>query len=228
MRTACPGPESERMRAQLGATQETGAVKYFVDMEKSRGNYVVDVDGNRMLDMFSHIASLPIGYNNPHMLAVFQNPANLTWLAHRPALFNLPPAGWAERIQSTLMRVAPPGLTHVTTQMCGSCANENAMKQVYIAVANARRAATGLAGPTAEELESSMVNRSPGAKPYKIMSFHGAFHGRTHGCLSITHSKPIHKLDVPAYDWPIAPFPKLVYPLADNVDANAAEEVSLF
>ena len=83
------------------------------------------------------------------MLAVFQNPANLTWLAHRPALFNLPPAGWAERIQSTLMRVAPPGLTHVTTQMCGSCANENAMKQVYIAVANARRAATGLAGPTA-------------------------------------------------------------------------------
>ena len=126
------------------------------------------------------------------------------------------------------MRVAPPGLTHVTTQMCGSCANENAMKQVYIAVANARRAATGLAGPTAEELESSMVNRSPGAKPYKIMSFHGAFHGRTHGCLSITHSKPIHKLDVPAYDWPIAPFPKLVYPLADNVDANAAEEVSLF
>ena len=42
------------MRAQLGATQETGAVKYFVDMEKSRGNYVVDVDGNRMLDMFAH------------------------------------------------------------------------------------------------------------------------------------------------------------------------------
>ena len=150
MRTPCPGPESERMRAQLGATQETGAVKYFVDMEKSRGNYVVDVDGNRMLDMFSHIASLPIGYNNPRMLDVFRDPANLTWLAHRPALFNLPPAGWAERIQSTLMRVAPPGLTHVTTQMCGSCANENAMKQVYIAVANARRAADGLAGPTRE------------------------------------------------------------------------------
>ena len=224
MRTPCPGPESERMRAQLGATQETGAVKYFVDMEKSRGNYVVDVDGNRMLDMFSHIASLPIGYNNPRMLDVFRDPANLTWLAHRPALFNLPPAGWAERIQSTLMRVAPPGLTHVTTQMCGSCANENAMKQVYIAVANARRAADGLAGPTPEELESSMVNSAPGAKPYKIMSFHGAFHGRTHGCLSVTHSKPIHKLDVPAYDWPIAPFPKLKYPLAANVDANDAEE----
>ena len=91
MRTPCPGPESERMRAQLGATQETGAVKYFVDMERSRGNYVVDVDGNRMLDMFSHIASLPIGYNNPRMLDVFRDPANLTWLAHRPALFNLPP-----------------------------------------------------------------------------------------------------------------------------------------
>ena len=44
---------------------------------------MVDVDGNRMLDMFSHIASLPIGYNHPQMLRVFQDPANLTLLAHR-------------------------------------------------------------------------------------------------------------------------------------------------
>jgi hypothetical protein len=43
-----------------------------VDFEASRGNYVVDADGNTLLDMYSHIASLPVGYNNPHMLAVFQ------------------------------------------------------------------------------------------------------------------------------------------------------------
>ena len=33
---------------------------------------MVDADGNTLLDMYSHIASLPIGYNNPHMLQVFQ------------------------------------------------------------------------------------------------------------------------------------------------------------
>ena len=43
-----------------------------MDFAASRGNYVVDADGNTLLDMYSHIASLPVGYNNPHMLAVFQ------------------------------------------------------------------------------------------------------------------------------------------------------------
>ena len=52
----------------------------------------------------------------------------------------------------------------------------------------------------------------------------GGFHGRTVGCLSTTHSKPIHKLDIPAFDWPIAPFPQLKYPLDDHVTENKAEE----
>jgi hypothetical protein len=96
--------------------QDAGGVKYFVDFDASRGNYVTDVDGNTLLDLYSHIASLPVGYNNPHMLAVFQNPANLSLLAHRPALGNAPPAGWAQRLRSTLLSVAPKGLTHV--QVC--------------------------------------------------------------------------------------------------------------
>jgi len=115
----------------------------------------------------------------------------------------------------------------VTTQMCGSCANENAMKAVYIAVAEARRAEAGCTEPTQEELDTCMTNRAPGSPKYKFLSFHGAFHGRTHGCLAVTHSKAIHKLDIPSFDdWPIAPFPALLYPLeeARNAAANAEEE----
>ena len=53
----------------------------------------------------------------------------------------------------------------------------------------------------------------------------GGFHGRAIGALSTTHSKPIHKLDVPAFDWPIAPFPQLKYPLEEYKRENELEEV---
>lgn len=82
--------------------------------------------------------------------------------------------------------------------MCGSCANENAYKAAFIAHMEAKR---GGRPPSQEELESTMVNKAPGSPPLKIVSFTGAFHGRLMGCLSTTHSKPIHKLDIPAFDW---------------------------
>lgn len=44
------------------------------------------------------------------------------------------------------------------------------------------------------------------------------------GCLATTHSKIIHKLDIPSFDWPIAPFPRLKYPLEEFVQENAQEE----
>lgn len=44
------------------------------------------------------------------------------------------------------------------------------------------------------------------------------------GALSCTHSKPIHKLDIPSFDWPIAPFPRYKYPLEANERENKQED----
>ena len=41
--------------------QQSGTVNFFVDYTRSSGNYVVDVDGNVMLDMFGQYASLAVG-----------------------------------------------------------------------------------------------------------------------------------------------------------------------
>lgn len=74
--------------------------------------------------------------------------------------------------------------------------------------------------PTKEELESSMINQAPGSADLSFLSFKGSFHGRTFGALACTHSKPIHKLDIPAFDWPMAPFPLYQYPLNEHEREN--------
>ncbi|KAG7382662.1 hypothetical protein PHYBOEH_010396 [Phytophthora boehmeriae] len=216
-----PGPKSMQELKRLSALQNTGAINFFADYATSRGNYLVDVDGNRFLDVYGQIASLPLGYNHPKVLKAMQNPKNLSMLAQRPCLGVFPPGDWVDRIAQTLLKVAPEGLEDVNTLMCGSCSNENAYKAVFMWFQTKLR---GGKPPSEEELESCMTHQLPGTPNLSILSFQGGFHGRLMGCLSTTHSKAIHKVDVPAFDWPVAPFPKLKYPLDAHQAANEAEE----
>lgn len=64
----------------------------------------------------------------------------------------------------------------------------------------------------------------PGSPHLSLLSFKGAFHGRTLGALATTHSKYIHKIDIPSFDWPIASFPHYKYPLEENVRDNKEED----
>ncbi|TMS00924.1 4-aminobutyrate aminotransferase, mitochondrial, partial [Larimichthys crocea] len=60
MKTSVPGPRSQELTKQLGDIQNVGAVNFFCNYEESRGNYLVDVDNNRMLDIYTQISSIPI------------------------------------------------------------------------------------------------------------------------------------------------------------------------
>jgi hypothetical protein len=46
--------------------QESGAVQFFADYERSVGNYIADVDGNLILDLYNQIASVPLGKHLLH------------------------------------------------------------------------------------------------------------------------------------------------------------------
>lgn len=144
-------------------------------------------------------------------------------IINRPALGNFPSHDWAHVLRTGILKVAPKGLDQVFTAMAGSDANETAYKAAFMWRRQKERG-----GPqvefTEEEMESVMENHTPGASSLSILSFKTAFHGRLFGSLSTTRSKPIHKLDIPAFDWPQASFPILKYPLEDHVEENAAAE----
>lgn len=222
---AIPGPESIKLIKDLSSMVDAQSVSFFVDFEKSQGNYVVDADGNTLLDVFCHIASLPIGYNHPDYEKALDSDKTLKkHLLQRSALGALPPTDFPKQLRDTILSVAPKGLSQVQMSCgCGSSANENAYKMAFMAYQRKKRNGKPF---TEEELSSTMKNSPPGSPELAILSFEGAFHGRTFGCLSTTRAKPIHKLDIPAFPWPKAPFPALKYPLEKYAKENAENEAN--
>lgn len=195
----------------------------LANYQQSYGNYIADLDGNVLLDVYAQIASIPVGYSNPALLLAATSPEMASAIINRPALGNFPQHDWASILETGILKVAPKGLDQVFTAMAGSDANETAYKAAFMWRRQQERG-----GPdvdfSADDISTTMMNQAPGSPHLSIMSFTSAFHGRLFGSLSTTRSKPIHKLDIPAFDWPQAPFPTLKYPLKDHVQENAAEE----
>lgn len=221
--TAIPGPKNQQAAAELDQVFDIRSLNMLTDYTHSIGNYIADLDGNLLLDVYAQIASIPVGYNNPNLLKVVQTPEMANALINRPALGNFPSSEWAGILKTGLLKAAPKGLNQVFTAMAGSDANETAYKAAFMYRRQLERG-----GPDVDfsesDLTSTMVNQSPGSPHLSILSFKKAFHGRLFGSLSTTRSKPIHKLDIPAFDWPQAPFPSLKYPLEEHAQENAQEE----
>lgn len=131
--------------------------------------------------------------------------------------------------------------------LCGTSSNENAIKAAFIWYQYNKR---GKKPPTDKDLKSCMKQELPGTPNLTVLSFQGAFHGRSLGlfsfliifyyaiddslvliflilflaALSLTRSKSIHKVDIPAFNWPVANFPRYKYPLAKNIQYNERQD----
>ena len=223
IRTPIPGPKSQAAIEELHKIFDCRSLNMMADYQNSYGNYLADPDGNVLLDVFAQIASIPVGYSNPALLLAATSPDMVSSIINRPALGNFPQADWHSILETGVLRVAPKGLNQVFTAMAGSDANETAYKAAFMYQAARRRGGSDVEF-TEEEMTSTMNNAKPGTPDGSIMSFKTGFHGRLFGSLTTTRSKPIHKLDIPAFDWPQCSFPMLKYPLEEHVEENKAEE----
>lgn len=225
-----PGPTSRSTSSSISSFQDDRTHVLVADYANSVGNYLVDVDGNRLLDVYAQIASIPVGYNNPYLLEMARSDLFARMAVNRMALGVFPPQEWEQLVKDGFLSVAPQGLDQVFTAMCGSCANETAFKAAFMAYRHRQRTggSSGTAEFSPEELSSCMTNSSPGSPDLSILSFRSAFHGRLFGSLSATRSKAIHKLDIPSFPWPMVDWPAVKYPLEEHAEENKrAEQATL-
>lgn len=216
-----PGPESQKQLADLDTVFDARPAYFVADYEKSNGNYIVDVDGNAFLDLYAQIASIALGYNNPALIKAAKSPEMVIALVDRPAPGNFPSADMPDILRK-ILQVAPKGQDHVWSGLSGADANELAFKAAFMYYrAKQRGYDTEF---STEENKTVMENAAPGAPHLAVLSFKRAFHGRLFASGSTTVSKPIHKLDFPAFDWPHAEYPSYQYPLEKYEDENHKED----
>ena len=224
--TDSPGPRAREMLATGQLDMQAIYRLLVVDDEKSQGCSLVDVDGNVYLDLFSHFALGALGYNHPDLMAVASSPSFARAAANPTSSPFCPGTQWFEFLEG-IQRYAPAGMTKIYCVDAGGEGTEAALKAAFIVHGERRRQAAGgpknpLELPLSQQ-EAILANAGSDAVS---VSLSGAFHGRGFGSLTMTHSKTIHKADIPAFGWPIAPFPANRFPLERYADENAAAEAA--
>jgi 4-aminobutyrate aminotransferase-like enzyme len=157
------------------------------DPAESVGPYLAVIDRDaagqpyRFLDMGALIATNAFGENDPQVVrAVLESlPFVTSRYAHSEYQTVL-----SLRLKAELNRIAPAGTPRHFVVNTGAEAVENAIKAVLL----------------------HRVMTSEDADGGFIVSFEGAFHGRTLGSLAVTHRKKA-RLGFPTFDWPHIPFP---------------------
>ena len=168
-----------------------------IDLEKSHGSYITDVDGNDYLDMFSMFASSAVGYNHPYIL---KNADQLTKAAiNKLALSDIYPKEYADFLD-TFERIAiPKELSYCFFIDGGGLAVENALKAAFD--------------------WKTRLNQQKGIDHIasQVIHFKQAFHGRTGYTLSLTNTKdPRKHMYFPKFNWPRISNPALQFPLTEE------------
>lgn len=184
-----------------------------VDLEKSKGSYMVDArTGKRYLDMYTYFSTLPIGHNHPKLkdkdflreltAAALENPANSDVYTEEYAGF----------VKTFSKYAKPAHMKHLFFIAGGALAVENAIK-----------------ASIDWKVRKNFSRGSRRETGKKVIHFRDAFHGRSGYTLSITNTSDTKIKYFPKFSWPRVLNPKLRFPVTDKVlaDVKKAEKKSI-
>lgn len=190
--------ESDLLLNDYDAVADSSSVKIFVDYVKSKGNYIVDADGNVILDMVSGGGHLPLGYNHDSLLKLADNKIYDRFLQNNTSFTFAPPTDIIE-LHDDILRPATPheslDRVHLSSDINGELANESAIRAAMVRHHFAH-------GDTTFNTSYENPNND-----YRVISFAGANHGSTLATLSL--STNIAKTNLPMKEnWSVLDFPK--------------------
>ncbi|WP_132059769.1 aminotransferase class III-fold pyridoxal phosphate-dependent enzyme [Halorussus amylolyticus] len=144
--------------------------------EEAEGPFCTDVDGNVLLDFTSHVASAPLGYNNPKImdkLSEFDlvDPTKIAGQDFYAA------GGWPPEDPEF------PGPTQLMDRLTDLTSHYD-LDTVF------------LSNSGAEAVENA-IKACYAQGGHRAFNFDGAFHGRTLGALSLNRSKRAHRKGYP-------------------------------
>ena len=184
-----------------------------MDLDKSQGAYIYDSRSNKpYLDMFSFVASNPLGMNHPKL----NNPDFINYIGkialNKPSNSDIYCSEMAEFVQAFFNIAVPSYFKYSFFIEGGGLAVENALKTAFD-----------------WKVKKNFKKGYKEEKGHQVIHFQQAFHGRTGYTMSLTNTDPTKTALYPKFNWPRISNPKITFPLNENnLDAVIkAEEQSI-
>jgi L-lysine 6-transaminase len=173
----------------------------IIDLEKSKGSYIVDaIDGRKYLDMYCYFSTLPIGHNHPKMfepkfLAELQRAA-----IANPTNSDIYCVEYTDSVETFANLAKPAYMRYLFFIAGGALGVENALKAAFD-----------------WKVKKNFKKGYKRERGYQVIHFRESFHGRSGYTLSLTNTDP-KKTDLFAkFRWPRIDNPKLTFPVTESV-----------
>jgi L-lysine 6-transaminase len=173
--------------------------KIVIDLEKSRGSYLVDAgSGHRLIDLYGFFGSMPIGFNHPYFDEPDVQRDLLRAAKVKVANSDVYSEAYAKFVDTFARAAGLPPLDRYLFIEGGALAVENTLKAAMDWKVRKNMAA------------------GHGERGTEILHFRGAFHGRSGYTMSLTNTDP-RKTDLFAkFDWPRVSCPYIDFSLPES------------